>query len=124
MPKSPSFKLKSQVLRLSENDVEKACLDLVSLHGYYPIRLHAGLFRSADGKRWIRGVDKGTPDYIVLGKLGKRVFFLEVKRPGEHLRPDQEKKIWELEAFYSLDTAVVDNVEELAAWLARRERSP
>ena len=121
MSKNPQFRLKSPQLRLSENDVESACLDLARLRGWWPIRLHAGLFRSPDARRWIRGVEKGTPDYILVKAPS---FFLETKRPGGELSPEQRQKIFELEKFYGLKTLVVEGVEELIDWLDLLERSP
>jgi hypothetical protein len=56
MSKPRKFRL--QHPRLSENDVERACLDLLRLRGYWPIRLHAGRFKTPDGERWITGVDR------------------------------------------------------------------
>jgi hypothetical protein len=115
------FRLKSDRLRLSENDVESACLDVLRLHGYWPLRCHAGLFKSADGKRWIRGVEKGTPDWAALIKPS---FFLEVKRPGGILSEAQQAKIYQLEKFFNLQTLVVEGVEELVEWLDRHKQSP
>jgi hypothetical protein len=60
------FDLKPPVLKLSENHVEKACLDVLGRRGYWVARLHAGTFRTADSKRWLKGVDKGTPDYVAV----------------------------------------------------------
>jgi hypothetical protein len=57
-PMSKPRKFRLQHPRLSENDVERACLDLLRLRGYWPIRLHAGRFKTPDGERWITGVDR------------------------------------------------------------------
>ena len=32
---------------------------------------------------------KGFPDYVIIGK--KNIFFIEVKRKGDTMRPDQER---------------------------------
>ena len=40
-------------LRLSENDVRKACLDLLRTHGWWPIRQHVGRLRAPKGD-WIQ----------------------------------------------------------------------
>ena len=117
------FQLKSPGIKLSENDVESGCLDLVRLRGYWPVRMHAGLFKSADCKRWIRGVEKGTPDWLAVAPPS---FFIETKRPRRGVLTDeQERKIFELEKFWGLQTIVATGVEELLAWLDRhRPRSP
>lgn len=122
MSRPPSFRLKPPRLRLSENDVESACLDLLRLRGYWVARLHAGMFKSADGVRWIKGVDKGTPDYALLHRQHPG-FLLEVKRPGEKPKPVQDYKHSEIRMGYRLAIGVVDSVEGLAVWLDEHERN-
>jgi hypothetical protein len=106
--------------RLVENDVERACLDLLRYRGYWVVRVHAGTFKSADGRRWIKGADKGTPDYACVHErfLG---FLLEVKRPGADASPEQKQKIMEIRLGYHLAIAVVDSVDALDAWLRQHE---
>ena len=41
--------------RLAENDIERACLDLLALRRYWVGRNHCGTFKSADNRRWIKG---------------------------------------------------------------------
>jgi hypothetical protein len=108
--------------RLSENDVEKACIDVLRYRGYYVVRLHAGRFKSADGLRWIKGVDKGTPDYATVHQRHPG-FLLEVKRPGEKPSPEQEQKHLELRVGFHLAIGVVDSVEALLAWLDQHEQA-
>lgn len=115
------FRLRSPAaLKLSENDVRKACLDLLRLHHWWPIRQQVGRFQTKDG-RWIRIGETGDPDYAVIQAPS---FFLEFKRPGGELSREQIAKIHQLKQFYGLETLVVDNVEELMEWLDRHERSP
>jgi len=119
MPKNP-FGLKPPRLQLSENDVRKACLDLLRLHQWWPVRQHVGLFRTPD-QRWIRMGEPGDPDYAVVRAPS---FFLELKRPGGELSDEQRKRIDVLQRFYGLETVVVEGVEELMEWLDRQVRSP
>ncbi len=106
--------------RLSENDVEGACLDLLRYRGYWVGRNHCGTFKSADNRRWIKGAPKGTPDYTCLH--GSRPgFLLEVKRPGEEPTPEQERKHQELRLGFRLAISTIDSVEGLLAWLAQHE---
>jgi len=49
---------KLTALQLNENDIEKACLEVLKVRGYFAVRIHSGTFRSADCKRWIKGADK------------------------------------------------------------------
>lgn len=105
---------------LRENDIERACLDLLRYRGYYVMRLHAGTFRTADGKRWIKGVQKGTPDYGCLHESFPG-FLMEVKRPGADATEDQKQKILEIRLGYHLAIAVVDTVDALEVWLGKHE---
>ena len=99
--------------KLVENDVERACLDLLRARGYYPVRLQSGRFKTPDD-RWITIGEPGLPDYAVL----KQDFFLETKAPNQQPSAAQIKKAFELEAAYRIRVATVDNVERLAEWLA------
>jgi hypothetical protein len=109
--------------QLTENDVEHACLDLVRVRGYYVIRLHAGTFKTADGKRWIKGVDPGTPDYICVHPVYPG-FFLETKRPGADLSWTQKSKIDELYRVYRLAVVAVDSAAALNGWIDEHEAKP
>ena len=111
------FRLTSPRIKLVEDDVEKACIDLLRLRGYYVVRLQSGLFRTPDG-RWVRIGEPGLPDYAVI----KRDFFLEVKRPGGKLSAAQVEKVFELEKAYGIAVATVDRVEHLARWLDDHEK--
>src|SRR5262245_28945840 len=110
------FRLTSPRIKLAENDVERACVDLLRLRGYYAGRLQSGVFRTPDG-RWIRIGEPGLPDYCCL----KRDFFLEVKAPKRKLSAAQVDKIFELEAAHRIAVATIDSVERLAAWLDEHE---
>jgi hypothetical protein len=129
------WNLKSQKLHVSEKDVTKGCLDLLRYRQWWPIRQHVGKFlppqalsllcpecRNALRKaHWLTIGEAGDPDYAVIKAPS---FFLELKRPGGKLSPEQRQKIFELEKFYDLKTAAVEDVEELIAWLDRHDRSP
>ena len=114
------FRLRPPRLKLSENDVESACMDVLRLRGYWVVRVQAGTFKSVDGRRWIKGADKGTPDYACLHQQYPG-FLLEVKRPGADASPEQKHKIMEIRLGYHLAIAVIDTVEALAVWLGQHE---
>jgi hypothetical protein len=120
MKSNPQFRLKPPKLKLSENDVKKACLDLLRLRQWWPIRQHVGLFRTVDQRKIQIGVT-GDPDYVVIKAPS---FFLELKKPGGKLSDDQRARIKTLKQFYGLDTVVVEGVEELIEWLDRHKHSP
>lgn len=107
--------------RLSENDVERACLDVLRLRGYWVARLHAGTFKTTDGRRWIKGVERGTPDYALLHERFPG-FLLEVKRSGATATPEQTQKHLEIRLGYRIAIGTVDSVDALAAWLDNHEQ--
>ena len=121
-------------IQVSEKDVTKACLDLLRIHHWWPIRQHVGRFlpgraygllcahcREAVRKSWITIGETGDPDYAVIKAPS---FFLELKRPGGALSQDQEERHFQLENFYGLQTIKASGPEELRDYLRRRERSP
>lgn len=111
------FRLKPPKIQLSENDVERQCLDFLLARGYYPVRLQSGRFRTPDG-RWITIGEPGLPDYAVL----KRDFFLEVKAPNKQPSPAQIRKAFVLQAGYRIGVATVDSLERLLRWLDEYEK--
>jgi hypothetical protein len=115
------FRLTGYKPKLSENDVERACLQVLALRGWKVLRLPVGLFKTLDGRHQTIG-ELGIPDYVALHP-NHPGFFLEVKRPGGKLSKVQEIKIEQLQQGYRLAVAVVDSVDALAAWLGRHEKS-
>jgi hypothetical protein len=108
---------------LRENDVERSCLDLLRLKGYWITRQHVGKFKTVDG-RWIHLGEKGLPDWIAIHERHPG-FMLEVKREeGGQLSPDQVLKIRQLTMGYRLRVAVVASAKALSEWLKGHERSP
>lgn len=119
-PAADRFRLrppKPSRLKMVENDIEKQCEDLLAVGGWLMMRNHSGTFKSADGKRWIKGHPKGTPDFTCI--KGPRYFLLEVKRPGEQLSPDQVVRHNELRHFFRAEIVTVDSAEKLSAWLRK-----
>ena len=107
--------------KLREDDVERACLDLLAYRGYYVLRLHSGLFRTVDA-RWIQVGTRGLPDYVAVHER-HRGFLLETKRPGGDLSPDQEKTVWEIRVGYRIPVAKIDRIEQLSTWLDAHEKN-
>ena len=115
--KSMPFRLTPDRIKKSENDIKKACVDLLRWRGLYPLRLQSGVFQTRDG-RYVTIGELGLPDYVV------PAFLMEVKKPGGHLSEAQLVKIAELEQHWQLKTAVVDSVDALIAWLNVPNVSP
>ena len=113
------FRLRSpDKIQLTENDVEKQCLDYLALHRYRPVRLQSGLFTTlGKNPRPVTVGEPGLPDYVI------PLFFMEVKRPGGKLSPAQVMKIRELELDgHGVPVAVVDSLEALIEWLDRYQK--
>jgi hypothetical protein len=108
----------------SEDDVEKACLDILRLHyKLLPIRLHSGKFRSMDGKRVITaGIPglTGIPDYVIPW------FFMETKATRGSLSIAQRAMHKYLLDGWGRETIVANSREALEAgvddWLERHGR--
>lgn len=113
------FQLRPPRLRLSENHVEKACLDLLRLRGYWVVRQHAGRAQYKDGT-WTHLGDKGLPDYATVHAKYPG-FLLECKAPGKHLSDAQLIKISEIYQGYRLAICVADSVESMLQWLNEHE---
>lgn len=109
------FRLTPPRLKLSENDVEKACLDVLRVRHFCPLRLQSGRFWTLDKKRIVTVGEPGIPDYVI------PKFFVECKAPGQSVSEVQREKIWTLEKHWGVETAVVESVEELMEWLARKQ---
>jgi hypothetical protein len=106
--------------RLVENDVELQCLHALRLRQYQPERLHAGTFKTLDGRRFVKMHEVGTPDYVVAHAIYP-AFYMEVKRPGKSKTGEQERRHLEL-AIDRLAVVTVDRYESLLAWLAQHEQ--
>ena len=113
------FRLRAQKIQLSERDVRDACLMLLNLRHYWYRRMNSGLFRTVDG-RWHTEGQTGDTDYAVLHAQFPG-FLLEFKRPGEKLRPEQERRHFEIQLGYQIAIAVVDSKEALEAFLNAHE---
>jgi hypothetical protein len=109
------FRLTSN--ELVEADVVRACLDLLVVRGWLPLRLHAGTLKTLDGKRWIKLHDKGTPDYVVT-HWHWPAFFLETKRPvGGVLSSEQQQRQKELWRGFHQETITCRDALALKDWL-------
>jgi len=129
------FDLTSPEIKITENDVEKACKQLAEYKGYWPIRQHVGRYIHAD-ERVIRALNeagvryrvatlgqKGLPDWAFLH--GERVgFMLETKPPGGKLSPDQDRMHWVLRQCHRIKVYTADSVAMFEGFLEDHERSP
>ena len=117
-------------LKISENDVRDACLQVLKLRGWWPVRQHVGRFQSAS-KSWVNIGVPGDPDYAIMQtrmqcphcrqQISAPGFFLETKRPGGILSEIQQIRIKQLKTLSGMDTVVVADVADLVAFLDGRE---
>jgi hypothetical protein len=116
---SRSFRLKPPLPAGRERDIVNACLDLLRVRQYYPVRLQSGLFKTPDD-RFVRIGEPGLPDYVAVHELYPAVF-VEFKRRGGKPRPEQIEKIQILRDVLRLAVAVVDDPAALAEFLTTHE---
>lgn len=118
MPRA-NFRLTHPAPKLTENHVERACLDFLAMRGWKTHRLHCGRARFRDGS-WVTLEPEGTPDWIAIHPQHPG-FYLETKRPGKSISPGQNFKHTELRIGYRLQVVTADSVEVLIEWLNRHE---
>ena len=74
---------------MTESDIQRDIIAAYEAVGAVVMRMNAGHLRV--GGRSIKLAPPGTPDLFVIGK--RRSLWVEVKKPGGELRPDQIKMI-------------------------------
>lgn len=90
----------------TETQIQARCIQALTLYGYWVIRSGVAMKRGARGTQ---SGEPGQPD-LCLPALG----WLEVKRPGEHLSPDQLK--WHAKAReHGVRVATVTSHDEAVA---------
>lgn len=114
-----SFRLKAPTLHVTEKHVAKACLHVLQLRGYFPVRLQSGVWKSLDATRTRRMGFPGLPDYVAAHALYPAVF-LETKSPKGKVSIVQEQTIWGMRAS-GLAVVAVSDAGALDAWLDEHE---
>ena len=107
---SRPFKLRPP--RISENDVEAGCKTILALHQYWVIRLHAGVYQTLDGRRHVRGVPKGTPDYACL-MVGIAIFCSKSSGPAASFRPTRSFRFPSIRKSWDVPVVAVETVNQL-----------
>jgi len=100
---------------LNENDIRRACLDLLAIRGWRADRLHVGIVKTLDG-RFLKLHPTGTPDYVCVHAEFPG-FYLETKRPGGKLSPGQKYKGIGIQQGHRIPIVVVDSAAALKEWL-------
>lgn len=114
------FRLTPPTVELTEADVIQKCKKLLDRRGYWLKRNPVGKFQTPSGN-WVDIGPAGIPDFTAVHR-DYPAFFIEFKRPGKVLRPNQQTKFSEIQFGYSLHAVMVDSVEQLEEWLGGHER--
>lgn len=76
----------------SEHQIQNDIFTYLAYKGYYVLRLNSGAVKTKTG--YMRLSPKGTPDLMAFkgysGHGGVNLLFIEVKRPGKKVSPEQE----------------------------------
>ncbi len=85
--------------RLTEDAWQRQLVDLAALLGYHWLHVRPGLTQSHGWRVPVQGtLGKGWPDLVLVRERDRRVLFVELKRPGGRLEPDQERVLGILRA--------------------------
>jgi hypothetical protein len=101
---------------MKEADLYKQMIDAASYLGFRLQRINSGKIRV--GKRWVHLAKEGTPDLIGYSITGKYTA-IEVKLPGEKLRPEQQDYLRDVELRGGIGICV-SSVEGLIENLKKR----
>lgn len=72
---------------MTEQDIQNSIRIALSNMGYVVFRANVGKIRTPEGRYFDTGLPKGFSDLLAI-KDGK-AYFIEVKKPGGKIRPDQ-----------------------------------
>jgi hypothetical protein len=97
-----------------EARVQKRILEYLARRGWRSHKLHAGRFKTLDG-RMFWGEEEGTPDRLFVRAWPAGVLYLELKATGETPRPAQLEALDKLRA-QGYPATWVDSVEALDLW--------
>jgi hypothetical protein len=98
-----------KLTRPKEHDIQTEIINYLTGKGYYAMRLNSGMIENKYGGR-VRMCPAGTPDILAFkqdkvyssddGRVKRaRIYFIEVKRPGNKPTRLQEMKMEELSSF-------------------------
>lgn len=107
--KTPRDSSGQQLPKVLENTIRGAIKEYLELRGWWVWINWAGPFSY-----------KGVPDLTAVSKTGE-VWWIEVKRPGENLRPEQEKFRLLMEE-YGGNWLLAEGVEDVEKLCARERR--
>lgn len=116
---------KTELQKVSESNVQKACTDLLSAKKCLWFRMNAGdRLAEYNGKKYrIRGHAKGTADlmaFVYFPRQGRSTaLFLEIKSPTGRQTPEQ--KAFERDVLgRGMCYLLIRSIDELIAWFQER----
>ena len=95
---------------ITEHDIQSNIQLELSKRGYCVFRINVGKVKTADGRWFDCGTPQGYSDLTII-KLGK-VFFVEVKKPGGHVRQDQIHFLKVMKEKYGCHGGIAYSVED------------
>lgn len=97
---------------MTEHDIQNTIRAALSEHAIV-FRVNVGSGYTKDGRYFTTGVPPGFPDLFGFRLSDNRMFFIEVKKPGGSVRPQQIKFINQMRSYgaiagicYSVDDAL------------------
>lgn len=97
---------------MTEHDIQNTIRAALSEHAIV-FRVNVGSGHTNDGRYFATGVPPGFPDLFGFRLSDNRMFFIEVKKPGGSVRPQQIKFINQMRSYgaiagicYSVDDAL------------------
>ncbi len=97
---------------MTEHDIQNTIRAALSEHAIV-FRVNVGSGKTADGRYFTTGVPPGFPDLFGFRLSDNQIFFIEVKKPGGSVRPQQIKFINQMRSYgaiagicYSVDDAL------------------
>ena len=95
---------------MTEHDIQNDIRMALSEHGFCTFRANVGKVKLPDGRWFDTGLPKGFSDLFAV-KAGK-VYFLEVKKPGEEPSKEQRHFIEIMISRYGCTAGVVRSPDE------------
>ena len=95
---------------MTEHDTQNAIRLALSERGYAVFRANVGKVRMDNGRWFDTGLPKGFSDLFAV-RAGK-IYFIEVKRPGGRIRPEQVHFLDTMRQRYGCPGGIAYSVED------------
>ena len=95
---------------MTEHDIQSSIRLALSERGYAVFRANVGKVRMDNGRWFDTGLPKGFSDLFAV-RAGK-IYFIEVKRPGGHVRPEQVHFLDTMRQRYGCPGGIAYSVED------------